>query len=176
MSSPALAQDTHPSFSVTVTGRGPAVVLIPGLLSSDEVWASTVERYHGRYTLHTVTLAGFGGPPPVGSPFLPRVRDELIAYVKSQGLEKPVIVGHSLARILRDRHVLEALEDPVRAAEGAADGAARGDPRLDARSRLRPGPASPPASSWRRSELGTAPFSSFGGIRGLSPTHHKMRA
>jgi N-formylmaleamate deformylase len=89
------AQD-HPSFSVTVTGRGPAIILIPGLLSSGEVWKSTVEKYQQRFTLHTVTLAGFGGPPPIGSPFLSRVRDELISYMRSQKLSKPIVIGHSL--------------------------------------------------------------------------------
>jgi len=96
-----VAADTpHPSFSVTVTGSGPAIVLIPGLLSSGEVWSSTVERYEKRYTLHTVTLAGFGGPAPVGAPFLSRVRDELLAYIREQKLHKPVIVGHSLGGFL----------------------------------------------------------------------------
>lgn len=97
---PAHAQGAHASFDVTVAGRGPAMVLIPGLLSSGDVWRSTVQKYQDRYTLHTVTLAGFGGPPPVGSPFLPRVRDEIINYIRVQKLGKPVIVGHSLGGFL----------------------------------------------------------------------------
>ncbi len=100
LSAPAAAQNVHPSFSVTVTGKGPAIVLIPGLLSTGDVWSSTVERYQQRYTLHTVTLAGFGGPSPIGSPFLPRVRDELIGYIRAQKLHKPVLIGHSLGGFL----------------------------------------------------------------------------
>lgn len=96
----AAAQDSHPSFAVTVSGRGPALVLIPGLLSSGEVWKSTVEQYQQRYTLHTVTLAGFGGPAPVGSPFLSRVRDELIAYMRANNMTKPIVIGHSLGGFL----------------------------------------------------------------------------
>ena len=96
----AAAQSPHPSFSVTVTGSGPAIVLIPGLLSSGDVWSSTVERYQKRYQIHTVTLAGFGGPPPIGSPFLSRVRDELLVYIREQKLRQPVIVGHSLGGFL----------------------------------------------------------------------------
>ena len=92
----AAGQGAHPSFSVTVSGRGPAIMLIPGLLSSGEVWKSTVEKYQQRYTLHTVTLAGFGGPAPIGSPFLSRVRDELIAYIRAERLSKPIVIGHSL--------------------------------------------------------------------------------
>lgn len=92
----ALAQDAHPSFSVSVSGRGPAIILIPGVLSSGDVWKSTVAKYQQRFTLHTITLAGFGGPPPVGSPFLSRVRDELIGYMRAAKLSKPIVVGHSL--------------------------------------------------------------------------------
>jgi len=94
------AQTAHPSFSVTVTGKGPAMLLIPGLLSSGQVWDSAVARYQDRYTLHVLTLAGFGGPTPVGEPFLARVRDEVIAYLREQKLQKPVIVGHSLGGFL----------------------------------------------------------------------------
>jgi N-formylmaleamate deformylase len=96
VASAAAAQSTHPSFDVSVTGRGPAMVLIPGLLSSGEVWKDTVERYKDRYTLHTVTLAGFGGPQPIGAPFLSRVRDELIGYIRGEKLQKPIVIGHSL--------------------------------------------------------------------------------
>lgn len=94
------AQTTHPSFTVTVTGKGPAVLLIPGLLSSGEVWDSTVARYRDRYTLHVLTLAGFGGPAPVGEPFLSRVRDEVITYLRERQLPQTIIVGHSLGGFL----------------------------------------------------------------------------
>lgn len=100
------AQSSHPSFDVQVTGTGPAIVLIPGLLSTGEVWETTVARYKDRYSLHVLTLAGFGGPAPTGAPFLSRVRDELIGYL--QGLQaarslpsaKPILVGHSLGGFL----------------------------------------------------------------------------
>jgi len=94
------AQTAHPSFSVTVTGKGPAMLLIPGLLSSGEVWDSTVARYQDRYTLHVLTLAGFGGPAPVGEPFLSRVRDEVISYLRERQLKQTIIVGHSLGGFL----------------------------------------------------------------------------
>lgn len=99
-SASAAAQTAHPSFSVTVSGQGPAVVLIPGLLSTGEVWDTTVARYKDRHTLHVLTLAGFGGPAPVGAPFLSRVRDEIITYIREQKLQRPVIVGHSLGGFL----------------------------------------------------------------------------
>ena len=97
---PAAAQSAHPSFDVTVTGRGPAIVLIPGLMSTGEVWNTTVERYKDRYTLHVLTLAGFGGPPPVDAPFLSRVRDEVIGYMREANMQKPIVIGHSLGGFL----------------------------------------------------------------------------
>ena len=100
LSATAAAQTAHPSFSVTVTGKGPAVLLIPGLLSTGEVWDTTVARYQDRYTLHVLTLAGFGGPAPIGAPLLSRVRDEVITYLREQKLQDTVIVGHSLGGFL----------------------------------------------------------------------------
>lgn len=103
------AQSPHPSFDVQVSGTGPAIVLIPGLLSTGEVWQTTVARYKDRHSLHVLTLAGFGGPAPIGAPFLSRVRDELIGYLKGvQGVrnergvpsDKPILVGHSLGGFL----------------------------------------------------------------------------
>lgn len=88
--------DTAPLFDVTVTGRGPAVVLVPGLATSGAVWDDTVAALKDRYELHVVTLAGFGGPPAVGAPFLPRVVEALVAYVEERRLAAPVVVGHSL--------------------------------------------------------------------------------
>jgi N-formylmaleamate deformylase len=96
----AAAQTPQRSFNVTVTGKGPAMVLIPGLMSTGEVWSSTIERYQDRFTLHTVTLSGFGGPHWIGTPFLSRVRDELIGYIAEQRLHKPVLIGHSLGGFL----------------------------------------------------------------------------
>jgi len=88
--------DYHEVFEVTVEGSGPPVLLIPGLATTGEVWQGTVERLRDRYQLHVLTLAGFGGPEPVGAPFLPRVAAALAEYVDERRLERPVLVGHSL--------------------------------------------------------------------------------
>ncbi len=72
------------------------MLLIPGLTCAGDVWAGTVEHYRGTHQLHVVTLAGFAGEPAIGSPMLERVRDELVAYLAAQQLERPVVVGHSL--------------------------------------------------------------------------------
>ncbi len=84
------------SFRVGVAGDGPPMILIPGLSSSGEVWASTVARYRTRYTCHVLTLAGFAGVPPLDGPLLATARAELAEYIRANHLERPVVVGHSL--------------------------------------------------------------------------------
>jgi pimeloyl-ACP methyl ester carboxylesterase len=91
----------HPSFTVRVAGKGKPVVLIPGLTCPGAVWDETVARYQSRYQCHVISLAGFGGVAPAANgtgtaSFLPAVRDQLLAYIKTQKLDRPAIIGHSL--------------------------------------------------------------------------------
>lgn len=98
----SFAEDRVPAlpFSVTVSGKGPAMILIPGLTCDGAVWDETVAHFRLRYECHTVTLAGFAGQPPLDSVtaegFLPQVEAGLVRYIGMKGLQKPVIVGHSL--------------------------------------------------------------------------------
>lgn len=99
----AIAQRFQPTrFSVRVQGSGPDVVLIPGLTSGRDVWATTVAALPG-YRYHLIQVAGFAGEPAgpnargaVVSP----LADELVRYIESRGLRRPAIVGHSMGGIL----------------------------------------------------------------------------
>ena len=62
------------SFTVQVHGKGPAMILIPGLASSGEVGDGAVARYQDVFT-----LAGFAGQPPVDPPLLPAAMEELMS-------------------------------------------------------------------------------------------------
>jgi N-formylmaleamate deformylase len=87
------------SFHVTKVGHGRPMILIPGLLSSGEVWQATVERFQTRYECHVLTLAGFAGRPPValtGRPFLETVGRDLARYIEAEHIDRPIVVGHSL--------------------------------------------------------------------------------
>jgi N-formylmaleamate deformylase len=96
------------SFDVKVSGRGQAMILIPGLSSSGETWDTTVAHYQSQYTCHVLTLAGFAGVPPIHAPLLSTVTEDLAAYIQAQHLQKPIIIGHSLggnvAMALAARH------------------------------------------------------------------------
>ncbi|MEE2002996.1 alpha/beta hydrolase [Alkalimonas sp. MEB108] len=92
-------------FEVTVVGEGPAVLLIPGLASSGDVWHSTVEALQADYQLHVFTLAGFGGVMPLAHEawehgFLPTQQEAILRYIRQQQLNKPVVIGHSLGGYL----------------------------------------------------------------------------
>lgn len=90
-------------FSVTVTGSGPDVILIPGLASSAAVWDGTVAHLKDHYRLHILNLAGFAGEPAAangkGDVLAPSV-EALDAYIKANHLQKPVVVGHSLGGLM----------------------------------------------------------------------------
>lgn len=92
-------------FEVTVIGQGPAVILIPGLASSGEVWQSTVEALKNNYQLHILTLAGFAGVKPLPADawekgYLQTQQQAILQYIASQQLEQPVVIGHSLGGYL----------------------------------------------------------------------------
>jgi pimeloyl-ACP methyl ester carboxylesterase len=93
----------HPTFTVRVVGKGKPMLLIPGLTCPGAVWDEAVAHYQQQYQCHIISLAGFGGSAPAATltdPLLPAVRDQLLAYIKTQKLNKPVVVGHSLGGFL----------------------------------------------------------------------------
>jgi pimeloyl-ACP methyl ester carboxylesterase len=90
----------NPVLRVDVTGKGRPMVLIPGLTCPADVWRETVARYADRYECHAVTLGGFAGRPRFEGPFIDTARDSLLAYFRARGLQRPVIVGHSLGGVL----------------------------------------------------------------------------
>lgn len=98
-------------FTVEVRGKGPDVILIPGLASSRAVWADTAARLEGRYRVHLIQVSGFAGEPPRGNvdgPVVSPLADEIAAYIKASGLQRPAVIGHSMggltALMIAQRH------------------------------------------------------------------------
>ncbi len=96
----ATAATAPQPFRVERSGAGRPLVFIPGLASSGDVWDETVAHLQGRYDCHVLTLAGFAGQPAIPAPFFTTERRALADYLRSQGLEKPILVGHSLGGVL----------------------------------------------------------------------------
>ena len=85
-------------ISVTVTGSGPDVVLIPGLGSTPRIWKSTIAGVPG-YRYHLVQAKGFAGTKPEANaqgPVAAPVAAEIGRYVSAAGLKAPAVVGHSM--------------------------------------------------------------------------------
>ena len=92
----------RPRISVEVVGKGPDIVLIPGLSSSRETWRATAERLRGRYRLHLVQVAGFAGEAARANatgPVFDPVLAEIDAYAASLP-KPPIVMGHSLGGTL----------------------------------------------------------------------------
>jgi pimeloyl-ACP methyl ester carboxylesterase len=99
---PATAAQSAPftsdRLSVEVIGSGPDVILIPGLVSSREVWRPLATRLSATHRVHLVQLAGFAGEPwsHGDGPFVAPEVEELARYIAEAGLDRPAIIGHSM--------------------------------------------------------------------------------
>lgn len=107
---PPLTVNQH-GISVLVQGSGTDIILIPGFASSYEVWADLASRLRQSHRLHLVQVAGFAGSPAVTNPdgrVVASTVEAISEYIRSQRIEAPVIIGHSLggevALMLGARH------------------------------------------------------------------------
>ena len=86
-------------IAVSARGRGPDLILIPGLASTAEVWRGVADRLAGKRRLHLVSVRGFGdlaaGANASGA-VMAAVATEVRRYISEQQLERPAIIGHSM--------------------------------------------------------------------------------
>lgn len=85
-------------ISVTVSGSGPDVILVPGLTSSPRIWTDLTAALPG-YRYHLVQVRGFAGTPAGGNQsgeVVARVADEVARYAADQKLTAPALIGHSM--------------------------------------------------------------------------------
>lgn len=92
-------------------GRGPDVVLIPGLASTATVWARTTQALQADHTVHLISVRGFGdigvGANGQGAVSRP-LAAEIARYIAERQLDRPALIGHSMGgqlglRIAADR-------------------------------------------------------------------------
>jgi pimeloyl-ACP methyl ester carboxylesterase len=112
--SAASADPASDRITVTVRGQGPDVVLIPGLACSNAVWDATAAHLEGHYRLHLVQIAGFAGAPArdnANGPIIQPAIDALDAYIKTNKLKAPKIIGHSLGGLMGMMLAIQHSED-----------------------------------------------------------------
>jgi pimeloyl-[acyl-carrier protein] methyl ester esterase len=86
-------------FSDEIVGKGPDVVIIPGLACPREVWMKTAEHLKDRYRLHLIQVAGFVDEAPRANgsgPVLVPTAEAIDAYLVDQHLTPATVIGHSL--------------------------------------------------------------------------------
>lgn len=88
-------------LQVEVVGKGRPVLMIPGLNSGPDTWRETCAALQADHVqCHLVQLPGFAGLPAAKDAskdaWLADMRDRLLAYIEARGLERTVVVGHSL--------------------------------------------------------------------------------
>jgi pimeloyl-ACP methyl ester carboxylesterase len=105
---PAAAADR---FDALVEGKGPDVILIPGLASSPTVWDATTAALKGSHRVHRLRIAGFAGAPAAGNAegaVVAPLAEAVAGYIAKNKLKAPAVIGHSLggetALMLAARH------------------------------------------------------------------------
>lgn len=96
---PTFAAAAPTRFSVSVTGSGPDIILIPGLGCAAAVWDASVQQLRATHRVHAVQVAGFAGLPAgpnATGPILAPLAAELAAYIASETTGPVGIVGHSM--------------------------------------------------------------------------------
>ena len=86
-------------IAVTTRGRGPDVILIPGLASTAEVWRGVADRLAGQRRLHLISVRGFGDLAPganASGAVMAAIAAEVRRYITEAGLQRPAVIGHSM--------------------------------------------------------------------------------
>jgi pimeloyl-ACP methyl ester carboxylesterase len=83
-----------------VSGKGPALIFIPGLASGSWTWTQTAARLEGKYSIYLLTLPGFDGRKPVPGATLDSLSRDLATLIETHEIDKPVLIGHSLGGTL----------------------------------------------------------------------------
>lgn len=100
---------TYRGISVEVVGSGRPLLMIPGLNSAADTWRETCVALQPDVQCHLLQLPGFAGQPAIASDaFLDVMRDRVLAYVDTQKLASPVVIGHSLGGLLALKMALQS--------------------------------------------------------------------
>ncbi|PID61532.1 MAG: hypothetical protein CSB44_06995 [Gammaproteobacteria bacterium] len=90
-------------ISVTTRGSGPDLVLIHGLASSSKVWSGIEDHLNTAHRLHFIDINGFAGNKASDArseSYLLAMRDEVVRYMETQGLDEPTLLGHSMGGLV----------------------------------------------------------------------------
>lgn len=93
--------DDGEAIHVHVSGSGPPIVLMHEWASAHGVWSPVAERLVDRFTVYRWDARGHGKHPPrvAAPPTVGRMAADLGQLIDHFGLERPVVVGHSMGAL-----------------------------------------------------------------------------
>lgn len=96
-----LAAQQPPAIHVETHGEGPAALLLPGLMSSGEVFDEMLSYLSKSHECHVVTFAGYAGKPAIEADrYLPVFQSAVEEYITENDLGTVTLLGHSLGGFL----------------------------------------------------------------------------
>lgn len=92
----ATATDLGTGLAYDIEGSGSPVVLLHGMTFDRRTWQPVIEQLHGSVMSLAIDLPGHGdsGGEPTS---LENVTEQIHQLLESLGVERPVVVGHSMA-------------------------------------------------------------------------------
>jgi len=100
---PVAGETRMDHISVTATGKGPPVILIPGLSSPRAVWDGIVPDLARSHRVYVVQVNGFGGDAP-GANLAPGILGGIVAdlhaLIARDKLAGVPVVGHSMGGLV----------------------------------------------------------------------------
>lgn len=90
-------QEETYSYKVNKSGSGDqAIIFIPDLACSPDVWNETKALFEDKYTCYTITLAGFAGVKAQNKPQFKWWSKVIAKFIEDNKIGKPIIICHSL--------------------------------------------------------------------------------
>jgi esterase len=75
---------------------GPAIIILHGLFGSGRNWASFAKYFSTTHRVLTVDLRNHGSSPWDDEMTYPAMAEDVLELIAAEGLEKPVLLGHSM--------------------------------------------------------------------------------
>ncbi len=90
-----------PTVTAIERGRGPTLVFLHGLGGSARSFAREVECFAGRYRVLAWDMPGYGESAPIDPPAtMSAYAERLAAWLAERGVERAVLVGHSIGGMI----------------------------------------------------------------------------
>jgi non-heme chloroperoxidase len=79
-------------------GRGRPLVFLSGLGNTAHIWDDFAPKFASNHHVYAITRRGFGRSTHAGGGYTPeRLSDDILAVAAQLKIEKPVLIGHSIA-------------------------------------------------------------------------------